>query len=68
MKHSIKEIAKSYSELSEKRKDEKRFVESDFIKFAYIHKQKYCVIESNNDLLVTTLFSDKLIEDYRNSL
>ena len=34
MQHSIKEIAKVYSEISEKRKDKKLFKFDDFINFA----------------------------------
>jgi hypothetical protein len=68
MQHSVKEIAKRYSELSDKRKDKKRFVESDFIQFANDNKKKYSLSENGNDLLVSTWYSDELIEDYRKTL
>jgi hypothetical protein len=68
MQHSIKEIAKRYSELSNKRKDKKRFVEHDFIQFAKDNKNKYSIIENEDDLLVSTWYSNDLIEDYRNTL
>ena len=68
MRHSVKEIAKSYSELSDKRKDNKRFVESTFIQFANDNKKKYSLTESGDDLLVSTWYSNELIEDYRKTL
>jgi hypothetical protein len=68
MEHSVKEIAKRYSELSEMRKDKKRFNESNFIQFAKDNKNKYSIIENGNDLLVSTWYSDDLIEDYRKTL
>jgi len=68
MQHSVKEIAKRYSELSDKRKDKKRFVESTFIQFANDNKRKYSLIKNGDDLLVSTWYSDELIEDYRKTL
>jgi hypothetical protein len=68
MQHSVKEIANRYSELSDKRKDKKRFLESDFIQFANDNKKKYSIIENGDDLLVSTWYSDELIEDYRKTL
>jgi hypothetical protein len=68
MQHSVKEIANRYSELSNKRKDKKRFLESDFIQFANDNKKKYSIIENGDDLLVSTWYSDELIEDYRKTL
>lgn len=65
MQHSVNEIAKSYSEISNKRKDPKRFVEADFIDFAKNNKSKYSLIENGNDLLVSTWHSDSLINDYK---
>jgi hypothetical protein len=68
MQHSVKEIAKRYSELSDLRKDKKRFVESNFIQFAKDNQRKYSLIESGDDLMVSTWYSDELIEDYRKTL
>jgi len=68
MEHSVKEIAKRYSELSDIRKDKKRFVESNFIQFAKDNQRKYSLIESGDDLMVSTWYSDELIEDYRKTL
>ena len=70
MHHSVKEIAKKYSEISDKRKDKKRFIQSDFIQFAKNNKKKYQLIENSNgdDLLVSTWYSDEIIEDYQNTL
>jgi hypothetical protein len=64
MLHSIKEIGKRYSEISEKRKDKKLFKFDDFVSFAEENKKKYSIIENGEDLLVSTWYSDDLIEDY----
>jgi hypothetical protein len=68
MQHSVKEIGKRYSEISNKRKDKKLFKFEDFINFAWENKKKYSLIENGQDLLVSTWYSDDLIEDYRNTL
>jgi fermentation-respiration switch protein FrsA (DUF1100 family) len=68
MQHSVKEIAKRYSELSDLRKDKKRFVESNFIQFAKDNQRKYTLIENGDDLMVSTWHSNDLIEDYRKTL
>ena len=68
MQHSVKEIGKRYSEISNKRKDKKLFKFEDFINFARENKKKYSLIENGQDLLVSTWYSDNLIEDYRNTL
>ena len=68
MQHSVKEIGKRYSEISNKRKDKKLFKFEDFIKFAWENKKKYSLIENGQDLLVSTWYADDLIEDYRNTL
>jgi hypothetical protein len=68
MQHSVKEIAKRYSELSDLRKDKKRFVESNFIQFAKDNQRKYSIIENGDDLMVSTWYSNDLIEDYQKTL
>jgi len=68
MQHSVKEIAKKYSKLSDLRKDKKRFSEPNFIQFAKDNKDKYSLIENEDDLLVSTWYSDDLIEDYRKTI
>ena len=68
MQHSIKAIAKVYSELSEKRNDEKLFNMDNFISFAKENKVKYSLIENGDDLLVSSWHSNDLINDYRNTL
>ena len=45
MQHSVKEIGKRYSELSEKRGDKKLFRFDDFVSFAKENKKKYSLIE-----------------------
>ena len=68
MQHSVKEIGKRYSEISNKRKDKKLFKFEDFINFARENKKKYSLIENGEDLLVSTWYSNDLIEDYRKTL
>ena len=68
MQHSVNEIAKRYSEISEKRNDKKLFKMDDFISFAKENKVKYSLIEHGDDLLVSTWYSNDLINDYRNTL
>lgn len=68
MEHSVNEIANRYSKLSEKRKDKKLFNKDDFIQFAKDNKEKYSLIENDNDLLVNTWNSSDLIDDYRKTI
>jgi len=68
MQHSVKEIGKRYSEISDKQQDEKRFNSNDFFLFAINNKQKYHLIENGEDLLVSTWYSDDLIDNYKNSI
>jgi hypothetical protein len=68
MQHSIKYIAESYSELSDKRKDTQRFKKEDFIQFAKDNKEKYSLIDNGHDMLVSTWYSNDLIEAYRKTL
>jgi hypothetical protein len=68
MQHSVKEIGKRYSELSEKRKDKNLFKLDGFITFAKENKDKYSIIEDGDDFLVSTWYSDFLINDYKKTL
>jgi len=69
MQHSVKFIAKVYSELSEKRQDEKRFIEEDFIRFASENKTRYHLIDgADGDFLVSTWYSGELVTDYQKTL
>jgi hypothetical protein len=68
MQHSVKEIAKRYSEISEMRKDKKLFKMEGFVNFAKGNVRKYSLIEHGDDLLVSTWHSDDLINDYRKTL
>ena len=68
MQHSIINIGKNYEELSKSRKDKKRFNSKDFFEFAKQNIEKYHLIESSDDLLVVTWYSNDLIEDYRKSI
>jgi len=68
MQHSVKEIAKQYSRLSDMRMDIKRFDEINFITFAKNNIKKYSLIQNGDDLLVSTWYSDSLIDDYRETI
>jgi hypothetical protein len=68
MQHSVKEIGKRYSEISSKRNDKKLFKYDEFLKYANDNKKKYSLIENGDDFLVSTWYSDDLIEDYRRTL
>lgn len=68
MEHSVKEIAKSRAELSDLRKDKKRFSEIGFFEFAKQNKKKYQLSEDGDDLIATTWFTNYLIEDYIKTL
>jgi hypothetical protein len=50
------------------RKDNKRFKKDGFIQFAREHKEKYHLIDNGDDMLVSTWYSNDLIEDYRKTL
>lgn len=68
MQHSVKEIGKRYSELSSKRNDKKLFKFDEFVDFAKENKKKYSLIEHGDDFLVSTWYSDDLIEGYIRTL
>lgn len=64
----MKYIAKNHSEISNLRGDEKRFNYEDFINFSRKNINKYSLIESGGDLLVSTWYSDELIKDYKQTI
>jgi hypothetical protein len=68
MQHSVREIGKRYAELSALRNDKKLFKADDFINFAKENTKKYSIIENGNDLLVSTWYSDELVEAYRRTI
>lgn len=68
MEHSVKEMARRYSEYSLKWNDEKLFTYDGFIDFAHTNKNKYSLIENGDDYLVSTWYSNDLIDDYRKTL
>lgn len=68
MQHSVKFIGEQYQELSEMRKEKKPFSKEEFFKFAKERSKKYSIIESGDDLLVSTWYSGDLIEDYKQTL
>lgn len=68
MQHSVKNIGDNREQLSIMRKDKKQFNANDFFMFARDNKKKYSVIENGDDLLVSTWYSDALINDYISTL
>lgn len=65
MQHSVKNIGNDYEKLSIMRNDEKQFNANDFFQFAKNRIEKYGLIESDDDLLVSTWYCNSLIDDYR---
>ena len=69
MLHSVKQIAKNYSKISNLRGDNPAFNYDDFLKFASENKGKYRLDSlENGDYLVSTFWSGDLIDDYRKTL
>ena len=68
MQHSINRIAEDYADISERRKDVNRFVAKIFVDFAKANINKYSLVASGEDLVVSTWYSSNLIEDYRKTI
>lgn len=68
MQHSIKQIAHQYSRISEKRNDKNKFIYEDFLKFASDNMNKYKLIKTDDDFLVSTWYSGDMIDDYIKTL
>ena len=68
MQHSIKYIGKTHEEISIMRKDKNQFNSVDFFNFAKENKEKYSIIENGDDLIVSTWYSNELIDAYRSTL
>jgi hypothetical protein len=64
MQHSVKNIGARYEDLSIMRNEKNQFKKEEFFRFAKTNKSKYSIIENNDDLLVSTWYSDSLINDY----
>lgn len=65
MQHSVKQIGENRQELSELRNEQNRFLQDDFFKFAENNKEKYHLVENGKDLLVSTWYSNSLINDFK---
>ena len=65
MQHSIKQIAANNSQISQLRKDKKRFNADEFIEFAKLNKEKFHLEDSLGELWVSTWFSDDLISAFK---
>lgn len=68
MQHSVKQIAKMYSNLSNLREEKKKFDADDFIRFAKKYAKKYQIVEVDDDFLISTWNSDRLIDDYKRTI
>lgn len=68
MQHLIKTIANNYANISELRKDKKRFTRDGFINFAKDNMVKFNIFEEGGELYVTTFFSDDLVEAYKKTI
>jgi hypothetical protein len=68
MYHRISEIGQRYQELSELRKEKNIFKADIFFDFAKQNINKYSIVEKGDDLLVSTWYSDKLIDDFQKTL
>jgi len=68
MQHSVKNIGDNYEKLSIMRKDKYQFNANDFFQFAKDNIKNYSIIESGDDLLVSTWYIDSLIEDYQSTI
>lgn len=68
MQHSVKSIGNTYKELSDLRKEDKRFNAEDFFNFAKANAKKYSLEENGNDLFVSTWHSDELIKDFQKTI
>jgi len=65
MHHSVKYIGEQRQELSELRNEQNRFLQKDFFEFAQKNKGKYHLVENGTDLLVSTWYSNSLINDFK---
>jgi hypothetical protein len=68
MQHSVRYIGNNYENLSIMRKDKKQFNANDFFQFASDNKEKYSIIDTEYDLLVSTWHSDDLIKAYKETI
>ncbi len=69
MWHSVKFIGEEYEKISKIReKDKFLFTSNDFFIFAKNNIKKYNLIEIENNLLVSTFYSDILINDFKLTL
>lgn len=64
MNHSIKVIAENYEAMHRARKNSKKFIAKEFEAFAKNHIDKYHLNEIDNELYVSTWYSDALLKDY----
>ncbi len=68
MQHSVKEIGTRYERISKMREDKKRFNASLFLEFAKDNHIKYHLIPNGEDWLVSTWYSNDLINDYKSTI
>jgi hypothetical protein len=68
MQHSVKQVGEEREKLSSLRNDKNKFNANDFFLFAKENKETYHLIEQGNDFLVSTWYSDSLINDYKSQI
>lgn len=68
MQHNVNFIGKNLEMLSSLRNESPRFSADDFTEFARKNAKKYSIIEIGDALLVSTWYSNDLINDYEKTL
>lgn len=64
MQHSVKQIGSNYEHFSILRKEKPQFNKQHFFEFAKLNMKKYSIIVNGDDLLVSSWYSDSLMNDY----
>lgn len=65
MWHSIKYIGSKREEISNMRNDKIKFNTDEFFNYAKNNRKKYHLIDSGDDLQISTWYTDDLIKDYK---
>jgi hypothetical protein len=65
MWHSIKYIGTKREEITNRLNDKIKFSTDDFFNYAKNNKEKYKIIDSGDDLQISTWYVDDLIKDYK---
>lgn len=69
MLHSVKQIGRNNEKFSRLRKEEKLFLELEFIRFAKNNMKKFHIsVEEDSLLYVSTWHSDELVKAFKETL